>query len=195
MRIAFKNWFIHIETGEGSFASGLLRERADKVFELSQPEDRGEPVVMFVETGKGPELTGFLIAAKDRKTPGFTSGLLVAENSSTLFFGINDKVYVFDMQKPEILCEDDAEHGFWGWRQHGNIVLMSAECELAAFTENGRKLWTTFVEPPWSYDVDGATIILDVMGKISRFPLREGPPPPQRKAGLADKFRGLLRRD
>jgi len=28
---------------------------------------------------------------------------------------------------------------------------MSAELELAAWRTDGTKLWTTFVEPPWTY--------------------------------------------
>ncbi len=52
---------------------------------------------------------------------------------------------------------------------------MSAELELAAWTIDGTKLWTTFVEPPWSYSEANGTITLDVMGRISTFALSSGP--------------------
>ena len=52
---------------------------------------------------------------------------------------------------------------------------MEAELELAAWTIQGHKLWTTFVEPPWSYNVVGDTVTLDVMGTITTFPLISGP--------------------
>jgi hypothetical protein len=70
--------------------------------------------------------------------------------------------------------QDDADTGFWGWRLHDDVVVMSAELELAAWTTGGEKLWTTFVEPPWSYAVEDSTVRLDVMGEISEFPLQRG---------------------
>jgi hypothetical protein len=32
-----------------------------------------------------------------------------------------------------------------------------------------------FVEPPWDYRVEDGEVVLDVMGQVSRFPLRAGP--------------------
>jgi hypothetical protein len=55
---------------------------------------------------------------------------------------------------------------------------MSAELELAAWDVHGRKLWTTFVEPPWGYRVEGGRVRLDVMGRGSSFDLTAGPAPP-----------------
>ena len=68
--------------------------------------------------------------------------------------------------------------GFWGWRRHGDIVLMSAELEFAAWDVSGRKLWSTFVEPPWSYEILGDRVELDVMGRKSSFVAGIGPPSP-----------------
>ncbi|GAA0580321.1 hypothetical protein GCM10010172_76640 [Paractinoplanes ferrugineus] len=70
---------------------------------------------------------------------------------------------------------DEADFGFWGWCRHGEVVLMSAELELAAWTVDGEKLWTTFVEPPWSYDIDAGRVRVDVMGSVRSFDLRRGP--------------------
>jgi hypothetical protein len=67
------------------------------------------------------------------------------------------------------LWEDVADFGFWEWRRHGDLVLMSAETELAAWDIHGRKRWATFVEPPWSYEVHGDRLNLDVMGRKSSF--------------------------
>jgi len=52
---------------------------------------------------------------------------------------------------------------------------MSAELELAAWTLAAKKLWSTFVEPPWDYEVHGARVHLDVMGTKSVFDLENGP--------------------
>jgi hypothetical protein len=58
-------------------------------------------------------------------------------------------------------------------------ILLSAELELAAWDTDGRKLWTTFVEPPWGYTVEGDRVHLDVMGNKQSFTLRDGPPKPR----------------
>jgi hypothetical protein len=52
---------------------------------------------------------------------------------------------------------------------------MSAELELVAFDLRAKKLWTTFVEPPWTYSVEGDAVHLDVMGKKSVFSIQRGP--------------------
>jgi hypothetical protein len=40
---------------------------------------------------------------------------------------------------------DNTQVGSWGWRPHGDVVVMSAEIELAAWTIDGVKPWTTFI--------------------------------------------------
>jgi hypothetical protein len=55
---------------------------------------------------------------------------------------------------------------------------MSAVIELAAWDLEGRKLWTTFVEPPWEYAARAGVVALDVMGTNSEFPARTGPGKP-----------------
>lgn len=52
---------------------------------------------------------------------------------------------------------------------------MAAELELAAWDIRARKLWTTFVEPPWDYAVRDGIVHLDVMGSESTFALATGP--------------------
>ena len=41
----------------------------------------------------------------------------------------------------------------------------------------GKKLWSTFVEPPWEYVINNDTIFLDVTGIKTDFPIEQGPPP------------------
>ena len=65
--------------------------------------------------------------------------------------------------------------GFWAWDRFGDFVVMSAELELAAYSIDARRLWTTKVEPPWTYSVQDGNIHLDVMGKKSSFPIATGP--------------------
>jgi len=37
------------------------------------------------------------------------------------------------------------------------------------------KLWSMFVEPPWTYQVASELVELDVMGIKTQFPVRSGP--------------------
>ena len=64
------------------------------------------------------------------------------------------------------LWEDHAHAGFQSWTQYGDTVILAVELKYAAWTTSGRKLWTTFVEPPWGYEVSGNTIEPNVMGDL-----------------------------
>jgi hypothetical protein len=107
---------------------------------------------------------------------GFSPGVLVVPETQRVFVGAGTRVLCYRTDDGGWVrqWQDDAEIGFWGWRLHDDVVVMSAELELAAWTTNGDKLWTIFVEPPWSYSIEGAKLRLDVMGEISEFPLRTG---------------------
>jgi hypothetical protein len=54
-------------------------------------------------------------------------------------------------------------------------VLMSSELEFAALDLRARRLWSTPVEPRWSYDIRGDKVELDTMGRISSFNIASGP--------------------
>ena len=57
----------------------------------------------------------------------------------------------------------------------GGLPLTYDRLRFAAWSTDGQKLWTTFVEPPWQYAIHGDTVELDVMGRKQSFGLREGP--------------------
>lgn len=119
----------------------------------------------------------FLVVAF-RYTPsgsGFNPGLMLVPETELLFLGAGTLLMAFDLRVPRQIWEDVADIGFWSWRRHDEVVVMSAELELAAWDLKGRKLWTTIVEPPWDYVVENGLVKLDVMGEASEFPLRDGP--------------------
>jgi hypothetical protein len=119
----------------------------------------------------------FLVVAQ-RYSPseaGFWPGALLVPETGLVFIGAGERVLAYQLEEPRRLWEDQADTGFWDWQRHGNFVVMSAELELAAWDIEGRKRWTTFVEPPWDYSVVDRFIHLDVMGKKSSFPLESGP--------------------
>jgi hypothetical protein len=108
---------------------------------------------------------------------GFNPGVLIVPATERVFIGAGTRILCY---APDGLgwrreWEEETSVGFCGWRQHGDVVVMSEELELAAWTTDGRKLWRRFVEPPWSYTVADGVVRLDVMGAVSEFPLREGP--------------------
>jgi hypothetical protein len=110
-------------------------------------------------------------------SPGFEPGVLLVPETGMVFIGAGTRLlgYRSTAGQWHQIFVDEADVGFWHWRRHDDVVLMSAELELAAWSIDGAKLWSRFVEPPWDYTVDGDQVQLDIMGTHSRFPLRTGP--------------------
>jgi hypothetical protein len=103
-------------------------------------------------------------------------GVLVVPETRQVFIGTGVALSAFDRRNGRWrqTWVDEAELGFWDWSQHGDVVLMSAELEFAAWRVDGTKLWSRFVEPPWSFVVRGDDIRLDVMGTVTNLPLHDG---------------------
>jgi hypothetical protein len=126
--------------------------------------------------GYGWPLAVIAFHAEPMGCAGFHPGMLFVPDTHCLFVGGGTKIFAYDLSKPARLRQDDAECGFWFWRQHGDVVVMGAECEFAAWTTTGEKLWTTFVDPPWEYKVidDVVHVTCDMLGERA-FSLRNGP--------------------
>ena len=140
--------------------------------------DQTDKTACFFAVGSSrrdpPELV--VMQTYDPSVTGFNPGILIATETDTAFIGAGTRILAYRLRPtPERLWVDRCNCGFWSWAQHGDLVVMSAELELAAWTAAGRKLWTMFVEPPWTYSVDDGIARVDVMGEISEFPLAQGP--------------------
>jgi hypothetical protein len=107
---------------------------------------------------------------------GFHPGILAVPETDRLFIGAGRRLLGYDLREPARLWEDEADTGFWFWSLYGELVLMAAELELAAWDTSGRKLWTRFVEPPWEFRVDGQIVVLDVMGTVYQIGIQDGKP-------------------
>src|SRR6185437_6667402 len=134
----------------------------------------------FVAVGKNMEWP-FLVVAVGR-VPKWTDQeirpeVLVLPTTSRMFLGGQERLHCYDLDGPMRLWEDreDPDREFWGWRRHGKVVLMAAELELTAWDSYGRKQWTTFVEPPWTYRIEADAVQLTVLGVTVSFPLEVGP--------------------
>ena len=106
---------------------------------------------------------------------GIRPGVVIVLETSILMIGAGERLLAYDLDAPRRLWQDKAELGFWGWERHGQLVVMSAELELAAWDVHGNKKWSTYVEPPWTYPVERREVRLDVMGVKTSFPLEVGP--------------------
>jgi hypothetical protein len=180
-----------IRTGELRLAIGgyLLRIVTDYV-----AEDRPDRAALLVdaigvdggEVGARSTFLGVehvdgakLLHLIGRDRYGFSQGLgaCIVQETGRLFVGAGDEIRCYDLRArpPNVLWDDVADTGFWGWSRLGDVVLMSAELAFGAWSIRGEKLWQTFVEPPWSWIPVPEGIELDVMGQVTRFRAEAGP--------------------
>lgn len=145
-------------------------------FDDADPDDIG---YLFTSIGRDTELLAGLVITQ-RFSPaqgGFSPGVLVVPETEVVFIGAGTRLlcYRHTADGWSRLWEDATTVGFWRWRRHGDIVVMSAEIQLAAWSLTGASKWTAWVEPPWEYEIVDGTVRLDVMGTVSSFPLDVGP--------------------
>ncbi|WP_433200247.1 hypothetical protein ACQP00_28420 [Dactylosporangium sp. CS-047395] len=158
--------------GAAPASLSLYKRQAELVEDFPGAQTDGFSLVAVRDEGDWPRLV-----VTQRYSPaggGFAPGVLLVPKRRQVFIGAGSRLLAYEARGGtwRRQWEDRAEGGFWQWRRHGKTVLMSAELELAAWTCDGRKLWSTFVEPPWSYRVDGGTVTLDVMGAVRTLELR-----------------------
>lgn len=152
------------------------QQRAKLSEDFDVAEEAGASVC-FLSVGRAQQWP-FLVVVQ-RYWPagcGFVPGVLLIPEANRLFIGAGRRLLGYDLSRPARLWEDMADFGFWSWAQHGQVVLMAAELELAAWNMSGHKLWSRFVEPPWEYSVIGEVVAVNVMGVESRIHLCNGEP-------------------
>jgi hypothetical protein len=141
--------------------------------EFDKGSTEGENCFLAVQRGLDWPL---LVIIQRCRLPGmFDPHALLVPETNVLFLGVGERLLGYALDGLTRLWEDSTDCGAWGWARHGDYVLLSAELELAAWDTFGHKLWTTFVEPPWTYSVFEGTVSLDVMDRKSSFPIRTGP--------------------
>jgi hypothetical protein len=136
-------------------------------------EDDGSVSVLAIQSGSG-SFPFLVIALRSLVNSGFHPGALLIPERDLLLVGANERLLAYDLTAVKRLWEDSTHIGFWAWERFGDVVVMSAELELAAYSIDARRLWGTMVEPPWEYSVQDGTIHLDVMGKKGHFPSQLG---------------------
>jgi hypothetical protein len=173
--VALGGWTIRVQQGLPA-AYENYRRNAVLLDEFDLADDEGDACFLAVTCGGEPWPR--LVVAQ-RYSPagfGFEPGVAFVPETAVLFAGAGTRLLAYTLRdRPRRLWEDTADLGFWHWSAHPSVVLMAAEIELAAWTTDGEKLWTTFVEPPWSYQVAEDQVQLDVMGRKTEFPVSSGP--------------------
>jgi len=173
--IAFNEFTVwcHPEGLPNSYSEYQKRSALSEEFDLESRDDGKLFFIGVRAEGDWPFLT---VAQKYSPAwAGFYPGVLVVPETSLLFIGAGERLLAYKLWEPKRLWEDFAQTGFWNWRRHGDVVLMAAELEFAAWSVEGVKLWSTYVEPPWTYEVHGEFVALDVMGKKTEFSVQHGP--------------------
>ena len=119
----------------------------------------------------------FLVVAQrfEMSEGGFDPGALVIPETKTVFLGAGRRLLAYQLDPPQRLWEDTTDAGFLEWSRHGDTVLMSGELELIAYDLHGSKRWTMPLEPAWAYNVTDDMLHLNVMGRHTGFPLKQGP--------------------
>lgn len=176
IKFSVGSYLIQVENGPSSPQDvDYYRRSAALVDEFDlQNTDRSRCFVSVSRKNDWPELV--VLQTYSPSLPGgFEPGLLLVPETETLFIGAGIRLLAYRLNPLQRLWEDTCDTGFWHWRQFGNVILMSAELELAAWDSSGRKLWSMFVEPPWGYEVHVDRVLLDVMGVKSEFDLQHGP--------------------
>ena len=107
---------------------------------------------------------------------GFNPGILVVPETRVLFLGAGERILTYELSGPERLSEESVFCGFWRWSCHGDRIVMSGELELTGWSTEGHEVWSYRydVEPPWSFEVQGGRIIVDVMGERTDLDLMTG---------------------
>ena len=170
------DWEVLIEDGSLPPIFSSYVEHAEFIDQVGLDEVEGR--ILFLGISHQPSTAGWpsvVIALKypdARQT--FRPGILLLPDPSLVFIGAGERLLCYDIKQKIRLWEDRTDCGFWGWQQSGPYVLMSAELEFGVWGQSGEKLWTTFVEPPWGFEVKGAIVELDVMGQRRVYQLSDG---------------------
>ena len=177
MRVQVGAYLVQVWRGELPGHVGQLLARAD-LSETFGDLDGGEGTLFCFSVSAQFQVWPQLFVAQ-RFSPdvgGFDPGVLVVPETGLVLVGAGERLLAYRLDDPPVrLWEDGTDAGFWWWDRQGDTVLMAAELELAAWDLHGRKRWSRWAEPPWSYSVQNGHIQLNVMDNLSTFSLASGP--------------------
>ena len=176
IEISVDDWNVLTQDGSEPSIFKYYLESAEFVDQIDIDNDEGR--FLFLGISKDVNCKGrpsVVIAQKYQDERGtFTPGFLLVSDTSLFFLGAGERLLCYDIEKKVRLWEDRTTYGFWSWSRSGPYVLMSAEVEFGVWDTSGKKLWSTWVEPPWSFKIQGQAVALEVMGEIQNLRLSDG---------------------
>src|SRR5665213_3435133 len=141
---------ISIQRGSLPNIYGDYRKHATLTDEFALRPHEGE--LCFLSVSRGQHWPVLVVAQRfELAEAGFDPAAILIPESGVLFIGAGRRLLAYRLDPPQRLCEDATDAGFWEWSRQGDVVLMSAELELAAWDLAGRKLWSMPLEPAWEY--------------------------------------------
>lgn len=134
----------------------------------------GTPI--YIGVGHGKEWYNSIIAFRSDPIDhaGFHPEFLILPETNTLFVGAGTVVKPYDLEGLKKKFEKELSLGFWGWTRHNDLIVMQEELELGVYTLDGQEIWSTFVQPPWTFEITGNEVKLNVMGEITYRDLKTG---------------------
>jgi hypothetical protein len=133
------------------------------------------PLTCFIVVNKNNK--GCLFALKLTFEPqgGVYPGVVLIPETDVLFIGAGETLLAYRLDEPSKLWHDTNDAGFHSWARYDDVIVMSAELEVAAWNIRGEKLWSMYVEPPYGYTVKNGIVHMDRMEGKLEFPLEAGP--------------------
>jgi hypothetical protein len=163
-------FYVHVGSEPEAFRGWLDRPAFSDVVGLQHP---GTSVYIGIDEmdRAGTGVIAFNTDLLD--TSFFHPELLFLQVTNTLFVGAGSKAMTYSL-KNKVKLSDRNPYAFWYWAKHDNFIVMNAELEIAVYDYEGHFIWAAPAEPPWTYGIDGNTLILDIMGEIRKYEFATG---------------------
>ena|GEM_PF-6200923 len=104
----------------------------------------------------------------------FHPELFFLPETKILFIGGGRKAMTYSLKDKVKISDRNLAAGFWYWAKHEKYVILVEELEIAVYDYEGRFVWETPAEPPWTYGVNDNILTLDIMDKITKHELNTG---------------------
>jgi hypothetical protein len=114
----------------------VYREHARLIEHRASDAPRHQEDFLYLAVSQSHRKFPFLIVTQHYAPgpgAGFYPSVLLLPETSLLFVGAGERLLAYRLDRPAKLWEDDADTGFWGWERYNDLLLMSAELELAVW--------------------------------------------------------------
>ena len=173
IEFSFDKYKIVVQLSERPVTYDLWLQHA-KYFDVADLTKEGTPVYIGISQGKGWHEDVIAFSADPVDYGGFYPGFLLVAETDTFFIGAGTVIKIYDLKNHKKVFQKELSVGFWGWERFGEYVVMLEELEFGIYDLSGAQLWSTFVEPPWTYKIDNDIITLDVMDETTRRNIKTG---------------------